>query len=116
MKTSTINTDRSLYHEFCDHLRELESTKKLLIKSDFNQETNERLSYNETLQETKCPIRKPLIEMISESPAICQELKSSAAVLSDLATSISETDQNLSEESFPLKNTTDYDEKDVSII
>ncbi|RLU24124.1 hypothetical protein DMN91_004333 [Ooceraea biroi] len=71
------NTGMSLYKEFCDHLDQLKNKKKLLIKPDFmNQEDKEKLPDNEILQETECSIKKsvrPLIEVISESPAISED-------------------------------------------
>jgi hypothetical protein len=61
----------SLYQEFCDHLDQLESKKKLLIKPDFmmNGQDKEKLSDSKASQETECSMKKPmkpLIEVISE--------------------------------------------------
>ncbi|EZA61485.1 Leucine-rich repeat-containing protein 50-like protein [Ooceraea biroi] len=76
-ESSAANTGMSLYKEFCDHLDQLKNKKKLLIKPDFmNQEDKEKLPDNEILQETECSIKKsvrPLIEVISESPAISED-------------------------------------------
>ncbi|XP_077260271.1 LOW QUALITY PROTEIN: uncharacterized protein LOC143896336 [Temnothorax americanus] len=77
-KSESLAVNSSFYKEFCDHLHELESRKKLLIKPDFtmdNQESKQILSDNK-LQKTECLIKKsvkPLIEEISKCPTTSKE-------------------------------------------
>ncbi|XP_067207718.1 dynein axonemal assembly factor 1 homolog isoform X1 [Linepithema humile] len=74
-KSPAANADVSLYKEFCNHLHELESTKKLLIKPNLvmdNQESKEELSDHKLLQTTERSVQKsvkPFIEVISASAA-----------------------------------------------
>lgn len=81
-ESSAINADVSLYKEFCD-LHKLESEKKLLIKSDFTmdreEKSKEKLPDDKSVQKTEYPIKKPvkpLIEVISENPEISKDSKS----------------------------------------
>ncbi|XP_011161206.2 uncharacterized protein LOC105196792 [Solenopsis invicta] len=77
-ESSAINFNASYYKEFCDHLHELESKKKSLIKPDFmikNHDSKELLSDNKLLQNTECSIKKPSIEVISECSTACEDSK-----------------------------------------
>ncbi|XP_011876588.1 PREDICTED: probable GPI-anchored adhesin-like protein PGA55 [Vollenhovia emeryi] len=68
-ESPAMNANVSFYKEFCDHLHELESRKKLLIKPDFvmdNQESKEILPDNKLL-------KKPLIEVISKCSTTSEE-------------------------------------------
>lgn len=77
LESPAINANTSFYKEFCDHLHEIESKKKLLIKPDFmdNQESKEMLSENKVLQKQKESV-KPLIEVISNCPTTSEEQSS----------------------------------------
>jgi len=74
-ESSAANADVSFFKEFCNHLHELESAKKLLIKPDFitdNQESKEQLSDHKLLQKIEWSEQKavkPFIEVISASAA-----------------------------------------------
>ncbi|XP_072760354.1 uncharacterized protein [Anoplolepis gracilipes] len=79
-ESSAINADVSIYKEFCDHLHKLESEKKLLIKPYFTmdgkEESKEQLPDDKSMQKTEYSIKKsvkPLIEVISENPAISKD-------------------------------------------
>ncbi|CAL1682955.1 unnamed protein product [Lasius platythorax] len=96
-QSSAINADVSLYKEFCDHLHKLESEKKLLIKSDFTmdkkEESKEKLPDDESV--------KPLIEVISENPAIS---KDSEQIMEQ---------KEIKEKSHTSQSVFDYRQKDV---
>ncbi|XP_025262238.1 uncharacterized protein LOC112637232 [Camponotus floridanus] len=81
-ESSSINADASLYKEFCDHLQKLKSEKKLLVKSNFiierEEGSKEKLPDDKSVQKSN-PTKKsvkPLIEVISENPAISNDSKS----------------------------------------
>jgi len=63
---TTADTGMSLYQEFCDHLDQLESKKKLLIKPDFMMNGQDKEKLSDSKAETECSTKKSLIEVISE--------------------------------------------------
>lgn len=88
----------------------MEDKKKLLIKPDFmtnDQGNKEKLCDDKTLHETECPTKKsvrPLIEVISESPAIFEHSED-----------ISEQKKEIEGKSHDRQVVASHCEKDVSM-
>lgn len=104
-ESAALNADASLYKEFCDHLDELESRKRLLIKpysAIAEQGEHEKLLDNEPEVEYSMKESiKPLIEEIFEDPANSNKIEQ-----------ILEQNERKSHDS---QNASDYNQQDVSI-